>query len=267
MCRRVTAKQEFMIESASNFITDGTIDVWFVRLDRDIFQRGDNIDVLSDDEIRTASRFVFEQDRRRFVRCRCALRTILAGYTEQDPTEIRFSYNEFGKPFVDRSLFKFNVAHSGEVALIAVTLRSEIGVDVEFVDGEFDSMNIAGSVFSSAEFERFKLITSSAEQSRSFYTGWTRKEAVLKAIGQGFSTPLDQQKAISEIDKNGNAIFTSNIENETVTWSLTSLAAPEDYVAALSAGAAIKNIRYRKISDIYDPIVEAKKYSNIYEVL
>ncbi len=241
---------DLLTESSFFSLAEGTTDIWLMRLDEAIFTTDDHYDVLSDDEIQTASRYVFVQDRHRFVRCRLALRKILACYLGLHPSEIEFSYSRYGKPFIDRSPVRFNLSHSRDIALIAVTMRQEIGVDIEFVDPGFDFLSVASFVFSDAELDQLKLISTDAEQLKYFYTGWTRKEAVLKAIGQGFSTPLEQQREISKMDKNGEVVFTSNMENNLVDWSLNSLVAPDNYVAALSVEGKMGIVRHRRTSDI-----------------
>lgn len=234
-------------------LAEGTVDIWTIRLDQDFVDAKDQINVLSNEEIQRAGRYVFEKDRDRFIRCRRALRKILAGYLGVHPRVVEFTCNQYGKPYIDENVspVRFNVSHSCDIALIAVTMTREIGVDIEFVDPRFDVLSVASSVFSDAEVERLKLLPT-AEQSKYFYTAWTHKEAILKAIGKGFSTPLDQQRAVSEMDKDGDVIFTSSVENKIVDWSLTSLDAPDNYVAALSVGNKISGVSYRQISDICD---------------
>ncbi len=136
-------------------LTEGTADIWFVRLDEAVLATEDPYHVLSDDEIQTASRYVFEKDRHRFVRCRLALRKILGCYLGVHATAVEFSYSKYGKPFVDGSPVRFNISHSRDIALIAVTMGHEIGVDIEFVDPDFDFLSLAPSVFSNLEIGRF----------------------------------------------------------------------------------------------------------------
>ncbi len=98
--------------------------------------------MLSDDERNRSARFRFEKGRRRFVVARGALRELLGRYLGTDPGQIRFTYNAFGKPelhpdFGDR--LKFNLAHSGDLTLIAIARDADVGVDVECIEGRGES--------------------------------------------------------------------------------------------------------------------------------
>ncbi len=244
-------ESKYSIESSYFSLAEGIIDVWSTCLDQDFFANNSYGDSLSEEEKEKAGRFIFEKDRARFVRCRRALRNVLAGYLGLNPRNVEFFCNQYGKPFIDPSVsqIKFNVSHSSDFALIAVTMGREIGVDVEFVNPDFEVMSVAHSVFSDAQVDHLKLLPS-VEQSKYFYNGWTRKEAVLKAIGKGFSTPLDQQRVVSELDKDDDVMYKSNVENEISDWSLTSLIVPERYAAALSVAGKMGVVRHRRTSDI-----------------
>ncbi len=139
-------------------------------------------------------RFVAESDRVRFMACRAALRRILAGLLDADPAEIKFQYSEFGKPSLigEHSRgFHFNVSHSDNIAMIAVTSQSQIGVDVERVRPDIDATGIAERFFSAVEREMLASLPGEL-QVEAFFRCWTRKEATIKAIGEGLSFPLDQ---------------------------------------------------------------------------
>jgi len=169
------------------------IDVWRVCLDSgELSERGGR-DLLAPDEIARAARFCFEDDRRRFVSCRVALRILLGRYLETSPAEIRFHYGVHGRPEIafpqDARGLRFNVSGSGDLALIAVGPGKAIGVDLEKIRPLPDSLDIARRFFSSREFEAI-LAVSEDKMQDAFFACWTRKEAFLKATGMGLMYPL-----------------------------------------------------------------------------
>jgi 4'-phosphopantetheinyl transferase len=168
------------------------VDVWRVRLDERV-RAGSEASVLSPDEIARASRFHFERDRTHFSRCRSALRRLLAGYLAMPATEIRFEYLSNGKPQITdeqnpRGL-QFNVSHSADVALIAVGSKHRLGVDIEKIRVEVDTDSLAERFFSFHERAELRALPDHLRVP-AFYACWTRKEAFLKATGDGLSFPL-----------------------------------------------------------------------------
>jgi 4'-phosphopantetheinyl transferase len=150
--------------------------------------------LLSSDEIQRASRFYFEKHRCRFIVARGAMRNILGRYGEFPPQELVFSCGEKGKPELSGALgqcgIKFNLSHAHDIALLAVAQGLDIGVDVEFVDPEFGSEEIASRFFSTSEINALLALPSGA-RTEAFFSCWTRKEAYIKARGDGLSIPLD----------------------------------------------------------------------------
>ncbi len=148
-------------------------------------------DLLSPDELARAARFRFEKHRNRFIACRSALREILGEYLDTDPRAIEFAYNPHGKPAVTGVHFgvHFNVSHSGELAVIAVSRTRELGVDVERIDPRFAGEQIPERFFSAAEIAALRSLPEHL-QIEAFFLCWTRKEAYVKARGVGLSLEL-----------------------------------------------------------------------------
>ncbi|NOZ57755.1 MAG: 4'-phosphopantetheinyl transferase superfamily protein [Calditrichaeota bacterium] len=169
------------------------VHVWRVLLDVPESVVGIFFRFLSDDERKRAFRFHFDRDRRRFSVARGALRQILGAYLALEPSAIRFGYSDHGKPFLagpDTGLdLRFNVSHSDDVALVAVTQGREVGIDVEKLRPEFAGLEIAERFFSPAEVDALRSLPLEL-QSRGFFNCWTRKEAFVKATGKGLSFPL-----------------------------------------------------------------------------
>jgi 4'-phosphopantetheinyl transferase len=170
-------------------------------------------EVLSPEEGARADRFHFERDRRAFIVCRGALRKLISGYTGLEARSIRFNAGTYGKPLLmeeHASNLRFNVSHSGEIALLAFSLDREIGVDVEFKRGDVDFVELAEMSFSKKE-RAAVLASAPADRSDLFYEYWTCKEACIKADGRGLSVPLDQfSVAAREADSHWREIITEN---------------------------------------------------------
>jgi len=165
------------------------VDLWVWSLDVDDGERGRLATFLSEDEAARAARFVFERDRYRFIVGRGRLREILARELGETPAALRFAYASHGKPSLpSRPDFHFNLSHSEALAALGVSRVREIGVDVEHVRPFKE--DIAERFFSPREARALKALPE-GEQLDAFYRCWSRKEAIVKAIGEGLSHPLD----------------------------------------------------------------------------
>lgn len=155
--------------------------------------------ILSAEEIQRGQRFLREEHRRRFCMARGFLRLILAHYLEIAPAQIRFREGAHGKLYLTASPvpLEFNVSHSEDLALYAVTLENEIGIDVEWMNPALEIQPLAARVFTSLECQKL-LALSPDQQIPVFYRLWTRKEAYLKALGlglSGLSLPINEEDA------------------------------------------------------------------------
>lgn len=164
------------------------VHVWRENLDNVMPLLEDLTRILSEDELVRAKRFHFKQHRQRFIAARGILRNILGGYLNIEPSKIRFGYEQRGKPFLDESCNKnnlsFNVSHSEDFALYAVSLNNSIGVDLEFISSTTDVVSLAQRFFSPSEFAVIESAPQEQQQ-QLFFRYWTCKEAYLKATGTG----------------------------------------------------------------------------------
>ena len=146
---------------------------------------------LSAQEQEKAARFRFIKDQHSYIITHALLRKLLGNFLNSEPASIEFISNEFGKPMVSHGNRKihFNISHRCGLSTLAFSAKSEIGVDVEKIDPEFDFDLIAKAHFSDAE-NRF-IDEGKQESGKRFFTVWTRKEALLKAIGTGIGENLD----------------------------------------------------------------------------
>lgn len=150
--------------------------------------------ILEASERVRADRFVRAADRARYVASHAALRLILADRLELDPAEIRFATGANGKPDLAgtaRGALAFNLSHSGDRALIGMTAGAAIGVDVELLRALPDAVRIARAHFADDESAALAALPPKATET-AFYGLWTRKEAVVKALGTGLALPLDR---------------------------------------------------------------------------
>jgi 4'-phosphopantetheinyl transferase len=194
------------------------------------------LQVLSSDELTRASRFHFSRDRQRFIAGRVLLRTILAGYLRTDAHSLTFSYSKKEKPSLaleqGDSGITFNVSHSGAIALLAFTRRREIGVDVEQVRPDSDLEAIARRFFSTHEQDQLSALPTE-EQGDAFFRCWTRKEAYIKATGDGLSLPLNQFDVSLEVGDANALVATRPDGSEAGNWFLREVPAGPGYKAAI----------------------------------
>ena len=187
-------------------LAPGEVRAWIVELDAglppgadvDSTGPGPEMEILSDDERTRALRFVRVRERRRFARCRAALRRILGGMLNQPPESLKFRAAAVGKPELDQgpgvvAPIRFNVSHSADLGLIAVCLGREVGADIEKVRHISEAVRIVGSFFTPAEQAAFAAIPE-IDRDVIFHRGWTRKEAVLKGIGSGIGGLSSRQE-------------------------------------------------------------------------
>jgi 4'-phosphopantetheinyl transferase len=215
------------------------IHVWRAELDRPEAAVERMARTLSPDEQERAKRFVLERVRTRFVAGRGLLRAILGRYLGREPHRLRFTYRERGKPALapaESTDLSFNVSHSGGVALFAVARGREVGVDVEQLRPMPRAERIAERFFSVPE-RRALAALPAARLVEGFFTCWTRKEAYIKARGDGLGHPLDQFAVTIAPDEPARLSAVGHGDaSEIARWSLEGLPPGPGYVAALSAG-------------------------------
>jgi len=180
----------------------GEIHIWHVPLASCNSALGELPAVLSDGERERAARFIFEQDEARFIACRASLRLILARYTGIPPSKIIFRYEPRGKPALSGIPgWQFNVSHSRNQAAIAVTRFDPVGIDLEIIDPLFPRHEVVEEILAPDELRDLNALDPN-EQTAYFFQLWTLKEALLKAVGGGFS--LDPREIRIRLDQSRN---------------------------------------------------------------
>ena len=215
------------------------VDLWKVDLDESA--KGSEAGVLSADEILRANRFHFENDRVHFVRCRCALRSLLARYLTLPAEEIRFEYMASGKPQLaaeqNPSALQFNVSHSAGRALIAVGSKHRLGIDIEKVRDDVDTAALAERFFSLRERSGLRVLPNHLRAS-AFFACWTRKEAFLKATGDGLSFPLADFSVTTHPDLDPRLEEIRGNTDVQKQWFLADVSIVEGYRATVAVEAA-----------------------------
>lgn len=217
------------------------IHVWRLRLEVPgaIVARFERL--LAPDEMERAGRFQFEHLRRRFVIARAALRLLLSRYLHVPAEQILFTYGPKGKPRVTGASIHFNTSHSGDLALLAFA-GCEIGVDIEQIRPLPELEEIAKRFFCAQEAAELTSLPLS-ERERAFFRCWTRKEAYLKAVGDGLSAPLDGFQVSLRPNEPARFIHIGGDWTECGAWTLHDLSAGSQYAAALAYRAARRTVQ------------------------
>jgi 4'-phosphopantetheinyl transferase len=217
-------------------LNDREIHVWNAHLDPPNARSEQLNRVLSEDERERAERFHFDKDRARFVYARSVLRVLLGRYLNVPPADVTFRYGRTGKPELSPAFhetnLQFNLSHSHGQLLFAVARHCAVGVDIEMIRPETDIERIAERFFSFAETEQLRAVNGLGKRT-AFFNGWTRKEAYLKARGEGIGEGLDQFAVSLIPGKPAQLLFDWRDPDAVSRWSIFDLATPSGFSAAL----------------------------------
>ena len=200
------------------------------------FNCNDLLPYLSEDELIRASKLKIEQKKNQFVITRGLLRRLLSNCLEKEPGELTFSYQQHCKPTIDdkynNKSIEFNVSHSGNYGLIAMTLENKVGIDIEETNPEIDFQSLSNRFFS--DNEKKELINlDKDEQLDAFYRVWVRKESFIKAIGKGVAFGLDRFSVSLEenINTEMEVVTPESINDKWFCYDITML---DNYKTALT---------------------------------
>jgi 4'-phosphopantetheinyl transferase len=191
--------------------------------------------LLSEDEISRAGRFHFVKDRNHYIVARGLLRKLLAAYLGVGSAELKFLYAEKGKPYLEeiqRRSINFNLAHSHGMAIYAFSQGRELGVDLEFIRDDLADEKIAERFFSPCEIGALRNIPAELRK-EAFFNCWTRKEAYIKARGEGLSMPLDEFDVSLAPGEPAALLKNHKDAKEVSRWKMQSIPVAPGYVAAL----------------------------------
>jgi len=201
------------------------------------------ISTLSDEEISRGQRFINPKHSRYFLLAHAILRNVLSRYIDQAPEKIIFKKTQYGKPFLADSDLQFNLSHSNERVLVAVSMHHRVGIDVEFMQTNHRFDDLVQRFFSVEEQQEYALYTSEEAKRLAFYRGWTRKEAYLKATGLGLSFPLDQFAVSLEQSEKHALLRVKDDTSVRTKWTVLSYDVDADYLASLAIEASINDFQ------------------------
>lgn len=220
--------------------------LWHADLDEDRF----NVETITSEEEERAWRFRRPLHQKRFIHGRSLLRYLAGHYLQCDPREIRFVDGPAGKPGIihpARTKLYFNVAHSHATILIAFSTAAEIGVDIEWERTLPDETQLVERFFHPDEIAAYRALPPSL-RSRGFANAWTRKEAVLKACGEGLQGRLDSFSVSLEPDEPCRLLLPPHDQNRSVQWTLTAPEIGSGIAAALAAMSTLERVRVQRFN-------------------
>jgi len=227
----VFSKQALQLE-----LKEGQIRVWSWRLVHESLPFKNILDILSGDEVARAGSFKFERDQRRFVAARAGLRVILAGILGDAPEALRFEYGRRGKPALwdqeGPQGLRFNLSHSGDLAVLAVARGLDMGVDVEEERKDRAFLEMAQFAFN-AEEKNWLFSQDMISSRKAFYKLWTMKEAVLKATGEGLGAALKSYTILPGASDHGQVLDYES-GRRLASWQLCSFTPMPGFNAALA---------------------------------
>jgi 4'-phosphopantetheinyl transferase len=214
-------------------IQKNEVHVWAVNLAPPAIEMEQLYALLSDDERERAGRFSFAEHANRYTVARANLRRILSRYTDVAPGLLQFRYTANGKPFLANTPIRFNLSHSSDLALVAVARDREVGIDVERIRRDDDLLEVAEHYFAPVERANLRSL-STEERCFGFFRCWTRKEAYLKARGEGLS--MDLHSFSVSLGPNEPAALIASAEGpaELHRWKFAHLNLRANYAAALA---------------------------------
>jgi 4'-phosphopantetheinyl transferase len=211
-------------------LADHDIHIYYVSLDEGdsaAFER-----MLSEDEHARASRFRFAVHRQRFIARRAILRQLLKHYIKLLPAQFSFNYTPHGKPYLENQSLQFNLSDSEHLALYAFA-QTPIGIDIESVHMMDDMDDVARLMFSPAENVVYRALPIE-QKAEGFFNCWTRKEAFIKAVGEGLSYPLADFDVTLKPDEPAKMLRIRDDMRPDETWSLVDLHPAANFRGALA---------------------------------
>lgn len=224
-------------------ISEGETHIWLLPLELKPNQLTEVKSVLSEDELARAEKFYFDKQRKHFIAIRGLVRKLLGLYLNLNNKEIIFSYNEFGKPYLENRLVHFNLSHSHKLALFAVNINYELGVDIEWMHRKSNLLEIGERFFSKNEFAELKSLPAELQR-HGFFNCWTRKESYIKARGRGLAIPLSKFEVSL---KPGDPVYLKSTSHEPKAineWTLYAFDPHTEYAAAMTINTKVTKISF-----------------------
>lgn len=222
-----------------SYILNKSIHIWKINYPDFSGKQKILLEILNNTEKERSDKFHFKTDRKRYITTKALLKIILAQTLSTEPGQINFEFNKYGKPLIKNSNSPhFNVSHSADIGIIAITDVASIGVDVEKYRKRMNSPKVAKRFFSEKEAKAF-LSLPHEQRLQGFFNCWTRKEAFIKALGLGLAMPLrdfdvtlkpGEETILEHVIRNGE---------HAEDWTLKNIPLENDYAAAFAVKAKI----------------------------
>jgi len=221
------------------------VDLWRLKLPLSAEELALCRSYLTSKEQEQADRFYFERDRVRFLAARGILRRILTVYLGGSPKGLKFEYSHYGKPSLpdasNPEQLEFNYSHSHELVVYAFTLKHPIGVDVEYHRERVSFEEIIQRNFSEQERQAWQSVPV-AQRKEAFFHGWTRKEAFIKAVGQGLSYPLDQFSITLRPQEPARLLEIKGDQDAAKRWTFEAFSTETGYSAAFATEQKVDRV-------------------------
>jgi 4'-phosphopantetheinyl transferase len=239
-------------ERAATFLIGNDVHVWAGALDVPQASLAGLAATLSKSEQDRATRFHFDRHRNRFIVGRGMLRVLLGRYLKCEPKALDFAYGAAGKPRLanhpEETALQFNLAHSDDLALIALTRIGQVGIDVERIRPLQDAEELVARFFSTREHQAFKRLDE-RKKPAAFFNLWTRKEAWLKATGEGIASSLHLVEVSFLEDEPARLVSVPAPLDQGLSWSLLDLRPAPGFAAALAIAASDPKVHCRRWDD------------------
>ena len=213
--------------------------------------------LLSHDELIRVEKYRFPKDSTRYSVGRSICRLILGQYLDIEAKDLVFYYNRYGRPYIDSYLnhnaLSFNVSHSENHLLLAVSKGREVGIDIERVKCEFDCVEIAKGFFSTYELAQLRALPPS-ERELGFITCWTQKEAYIKAQGMGLSLDLDSFDVSLDPKKPAELLSVRDDPTQVERWKLHTFSPFRGYISTLAAEGQAWETRFYNSEHLLDSL-------------
>jgi len=231
---------------AAPALGEGEVHVWRLLLEQPSSRFDELRRILDQEEQGRVDRFRFDIHRQRYIAAHAGLRLILSRYLKIQPQAIQFQFTQYGKPGLTPGTnpagIAFNLSHSHELGLIAVAQNRTLGVDIEQVRADLADEKVARRFFSAREIEA--LLSLPPELQRvAFFNCWTRKEAYIKARGEGLSLPLDQFDVTLIPGEPAILLHTRPDPAQALQWKLYDLNPGSGYAAALAVEGFARTLK------------------------
>lgn len=211
--------------------------VWRATLAADAKELGRLQELLGQSERQRAGQFRFEKDRRAYILCHGILRSLLGRYLEVEPNKLSFSSNARGKPHLSQPLdnlhLRYNLSRSNGVALFAFARYREVGVDIELLRSIPDWESIAQQMLTPQERAALYLLPAE-DRLAGFFNSWTRKEAILKATGEGIVGGMERVEVTLTPGEPARLLHIDGQASVGCQWTLHHLDPAPNFVAAVA---------------------------------